>query len=276
MILFVSPSAPCRDNNDGTMLVRMNIHRKIKRTDRIALDGGYTLFLDQILDDTDLTEANFVCPVCKQRGLELSPAETQFNKIFGSFRSQIEAIFGEIGTTFERFNNRMPIRVTEIKHFTLQFKLACLLLNIKKFVTRGNIQHKPVHSLWMTERFDFGGDGIIPDDQIRVIELETNESNDAQMLALQQQFLDLDVEDDNEMDIVDDDENGIRESQRDQGSDDSGSYEVEAILDHRTRRKRREYYVRWKGYLESEDSWVRADDMNAPELIKEYEEGNDI
>src|SRR5438445_35640 len=67
MILFVSTSAPCRDHNDGTMLLRMQIHKKIKPTDRVALDGGYTLFLNQILEKSNLTEANFMCPVRKQR-----------------------------------------------------------------------------------------------------------------------------------------------------------------------------------------------------------------
>ena len=32
-------------------------------------------------------------------------------------------------------------------------------------------------------------------------------------------------------------------------------YEVEQILDERTRRQKTQFYIRWKGYLEALDSW---------------------
>ena len=32
-------------------------------------------------------------------------------------------------------------------------------------------------------------------------------------------------------------------------------YEVERILDERTRRRKTQFYVRWKGYSEASDSW---------------------
>ncbi|KAG0162871.1 hypothetical protein DFQ30_001138 [Apophysomyces sp. BC1015] len=105
MILFVSSSAPCRDNNDGTMLTRMHIEKKVHHADCIALDGGYTLFVDKVIENNDLSHANFCYPIRKQRGVELTPKEIEYNKTFGSFRSRIEATFGEIGSTFEWFNN---------------------------------------------------------------------------------------------------------------------------------------------------------------------------
>ena len=43
-------------------------------------------------------------------------------------------------------------------------------------------------------------------------------------------------------------------------------YEVEKILDHD---KRRGYLVRWAGYDQSEDSWVKEQDMHR-DLVKEY------
>ena len=43
-------------------------------------------------------------------------------------------------------------------------------------------------------------------------------------------------------------------------------YEVENILDHDRRRR---YLVRWAGYDQSEDSWVKEQDIHK-ELVKEY------
>jgi hypothetical protein len=43
-------------------------------------------------------------------------------------------------------------------------------------------------------------------------------------------------------------------------------YEVEKILDHD---RRRGYLVRWAGYDQSEDSWVKEQDIHK-DLVKEY------
>jgi hypothetical protein len=48
-------------------------------------------------------------------------------------------------------------------------------------------------------------------------------------------------------------------------------YEVESIHDMRkTRGRKRQYLVHWKGYPMSDDSWVNKEDMNTPVLIQEY------
>ena len=50
-------------------------------------------------------------------------------------------------------------------------------------------------------------------------------------------------------------------------------YEVEEILADRINRrnKKRQYFVRWKGYEASEDSWVNEQDIShSPELLEEY------
>ena len=51
-------------------------------------------------------------------------------------------------------------------------------------------------------------------------------------------------------------------------------YEVEAVLDrhHYGRKKKRQYLVKWKGYPDSDNEWVDHRDINAPEVIQEYEE----
>ena len=72
--------------------------------------------------------------------------------MFGSFRSSIEGFLGEIGTIFEKFNNRRSIRSSDYTTFNLQFKLACLLLNVKKCVDLGVITpSSPRASAWWSK-----------------------------------------------------------------------------------------------------------------------------
>ena len=47
-------------------------------------------------------------------------------------------------------------------------------------------------------------------------------------------------------------------------------YEVEKILKHRSRRGRRQYLVKWLGFPDTENSWVTANDLHAPDLLSEY------
>ena len=54
--------------------------------------------------------------------------------------------------------------------------------------------------------------------------------------------------------------------------DDEEQYEVEEIIDVRRkgRAKNLEYLVHWKGYPASERSWVKTQDLNAPDLLREF------
>ena len=47
-------------------------------------------------------------------------------------------------------------------------------------------------------------------------------------------------------------------------------YEIEAIVDHRDIRGHREYLVHWLGYPNSDDSWVRENDLHVANLLEEY------
>ena len=51
-------------------------------------------------------------------------------------------------------------------------------------------------------------------------------------------------------------------------------YEVEDIITHRINRRKKQYLVKWVGYPSSENSWVNEADMNAPQLLYNYNAGS--
>lgn len=51
---------------------------------------------------------------------------------------------------------------------------------------------------------------------------------------------------------------------------DHEEYEVEQILNSRVFRRQFQYLVKWKGYGAEHNSWEKAADVHAPELIQEY------
>lgn len=53
-------------------------------------------------------------------------------------------------------------------------------------------------------------------------------------------------------------------------SDSNEEYEVECILSHKMKRGQRVFYVRWKGYSKSHDSWVKEKDLNCPIILAAY------
>jgi transposase InsO family protein len=46
--------------------------------------------------------------------------------------------------------------------------------------------------------------------------------------------------------------------------------EVEAILDSRTRRNKKEYLVKWTGYPNDDNTWIPSTDLHAPDLLKAF------
>ncbi|KAF9017114.1 hypothetical protein BGZ52_005333 [Haplosporangium bisporale] len=155
MALIVSKSLPCKDNNDGTMLVGMKVHRHIHELDCIAIDGGYTQYIKKLVEDTSMTKKNFCFPIRKSRGKDLAQDEANYNNIFGSFRSQMEDEFGVLGATFELHNNRKPVLVTKVETYNLQLCLCLLLMNVKRMVALLGLKEEPMHKAWMRDGFDY-------------------------------------------------------------------------------------------------------------------------
>ncbi|KAG0256076.1 hypothetical protein BG011_004766 [Mortierella polycephala] len=81
--------------------------------------------------------------------------QTQYNKAFGGFRSKIESCFADLHSTFAKFTHDAPLRFADEKAFEPQFKLCCLLMNIKKVVASQNVAIQPHHGFWMQDGFDF-------------------------------------------------------------------------------------------------------------------------
>jgi hypothetical protein len=58
--------------------------------------------------------------------------------------------------------------------------------------------------------------------------------------------------------------------------EDQEEYEVEQILAMRLYRrwKKRQYLIKWKGYSNAHNSWEPAKNVNAPDLVKEFDRQN--
>jgi transposase InsO family protein len=52
--------------------------------------------------------------------------------------------------------------------------------------------------------------------------------------------------------------------------EDNESYEIEKIMNHRGTTQAREYLVKWKGYPESVNSWVKSNHFNSTDCISDY------
>ena len=49
-----------------------------------------------------------------------------------------------------------------------------------------------------------------------------------------------------------------------------GQFEVEKIVDHRSRRGKLQYKIKWKGYSNSSNSWENESNIDAPDVLVAY------
>jgi hypothetical protein len=192
MALFISKSMSCKSNADGTMLLGMRIEKKVHELDCIAVDGGYTQFLKKLVEESDiLSLQNFAHPYRKKKGHDLTEEELLYNSTFGSFRSQMESLFGNLGSTFEKHNNRAPILVDKKETYNLQLKLALLLLNIKKMVIMLKIPTEPIHTAWLRDGFEYPVMQKDVEQPLEYVDVSALKEDGNAMAKLQEKFLDM-------------------------------------------------------------------------------------
>ncbi|KAF9536256.1 hypothetical protein EC957_011848, partial [Mortierella hygrophila] len=152
-------------------------------------------YIKKIVEDTDLSKKNFCFPIRKSRSKDLAQDEANYNKIFGSFRSQIEAEFGDLGAIFQKHDNRKPVLVTKIATYNLQLRLCLLLMNVKKMVALLGVHVDPIHSAWTRDGFDYPYTNGAMEQILEYIPAEEMLSNAKDMTKLQEQFLQLNTMD---------------------------------------------------------------------------------
>lgn len=270
MILFVSKAAPCSTNNDGSMLASMDLVDKVSRFDVVAMDGGYNLFIDRIIQaNPHLARENFVTPVRKSMGVDLDSNEILYNQLLGGFRSSIESRFGELGHLFHRFNGTSVIRVSDDAVFTVQLKLACVLSNMKKFVALGNLEHSVYHTYWMQTGFDYYTGSPSTSsvyDVADTLSIADRRGHKQSMEVLQRELLSLSLED-----IHAQEASASTSTDMDHMQDDEPvSYDVERIIDHRDTLNGTEYKVKWIGYDNRYNRWITQDMFDGNDLVEEY------
>lgn len=265
MIIFISDSKPCSTNNDGSMFINMSIEKRMNLMDCIALDGGYSLYVEPIINNSDLNDFNFVYPIRKDKNINLDDVELNYNEQFGSFRSKMEKVFSDIGFIFQRLNNKKPFLTSNINIYNIQLKIASVLLNIKRYVKLNNIEHNSFQSNWMNHNFDFEYKNNLTnniDSYGALPKLNDRINNLDKMKLLQHQFLGLQLSNiinNNKMDLeiaMDYDEN---------------NYEIDIILDHKGLVVEDSFYlVKWKNYDDNENSWIHYTKFNTFECINTY------
>ncbi|GAA5806658.1 hypothetical protein MFLAVUS_000004 [Mucor flavus] len=167
-IVYVSESLPCRDHNDDLMFINNIEFKKFFTSyDNICFDGLYenTLLetIEKYKSNVDMDLSNFTYPINKTKNKDLEENEERFNRYIGGFRSTIESYFSFLGSTFKRFSGQNNIRVTKLKTYNVQLRLACLLLNIKQFSEVSNLNFNEKYSSWTRKSFDYPPKiGIIP------------------------------------------------------------------------------------------------------------------
>jgi hypothetical protein len=302
MILWVSNSEFCSESSDDNTFLNMKLYKRLHITDFLAMDGGYPLFLNHFYKISEqrkrtYSDDNFIYPIRKDIGVDLTYHETHYNDVFGSFRSIIENQFSVIANKFNRFNNNnKSTKMHDIKHYNLQFKVACLLKNIQKFVDDFDINVQPHHKLWETENFNFP----IEEKMIDIVisnEIKVKEKT-KRLEELQQKLLSMELDGDTYIQDISDDDMELDKNKSDSELDvpkeysrnkrkiikgknkttdinvlrnnDRTRYEIEKILGHKIVDNEYQFLIKWRDYDDEHNNWIPLDNFKQKEMLKKY------
>jgi hypothetical protein len=266
IVLYISESLPCRDNNDDKMFINNIEFKKFFTSyDNICFDGLYENTLLETIQkyekNIDMSISNFTYPIKKLKNITIDEDDEKFNKSMASFRSIIETFFADLGNTFKRFHGKNNIRVTKLKTYNIQLKLICILMNIKKFSEISNLNlSDSKYIYWTLNNFDYPRNSdILP--KSRPLEFRFNNINDIkdkQIDLLNIILSNTDINEENS-NIIDEIEN-------------EKHYEVQYIISSRFNNKynENEYFVKWKKYSKKHNSWVRESQFDDDTLINNF------
>lgn len=254
----------------------------------------------------DLCDNNFFYPIRKENNIRLTKQEEHYNDVFGSFRSIIEQQFCDLQNKYKRFdNNNSMLKADDIKYINLQIKVSFLLKNIQKFCDKFNIITQEHHKLWMNVNFEFPTDAKLID-IVYTNEMEQLEKL-RKLNKIQNDLLNLNIcdvtniNDNMNIDDTDEDEKNDKNNndsdvdfpqynnpikkrkkrfRKNKGIDiynirninkDDDIFEVEDIIDHKINEHNSYvFWVKWKNYDSSENTWVDEVDFREKDIIKKY------
>lgn len=280
IVIFVSESLPCRDNNDDLMFINnIDFSKFFSIYDNICFDGLYENTLLETVEkygqaNIEMDLSNFTYPIKKDKNIDLEENEEKFNKYCGGFRSTVETYFSYLGKVFKRFHGQTNVRVTKFKTYNIQLRLACLLLNLKTFSEISNLVIPEKCYSWTRKSFDYPHQGIIPKTEKIVFKFTLAEKINNK----QSDLLNAIMYDNTPMNIDDANNNIIKDlSVGDYLSTVNSNkknklYEVQYIISHKINAStnEKEYFVKWRKYPKQHNSWVKESDFNEREIIDNY------
>lgn len=62
----------------------------------------------------------------------------------------------------------------------------------------------------------------------------------------------------------------------DNTENESREFEIQKILNHRGRKGKREFLIRWKNFSPAHDEWIKEDKLHCPTLLRKYLVANNL